>query len=85
LVARDVRTSRRRRGWTQADLARRAGVSRHVIGRIERDETTLDVDVLLRIAIALGRRLEIRFGRDAQEEPADAGHLAIVRAPDPPG
>ena len=76
-VASDVRTSRRRRGWTQAGLARRAGVSRHVIGRIERDETHLDVDVLLRIAIALGRRLEIRFGRDAQEEPADAGHLAI--------
>ena len=76
-VARDVRTSRRRRGWTQADLARRAGVSRHVVGRIERDETHLDVDALQRIAVALGRRLEVRFGRDPQEEPADAGHLAI--------
>ena len=39
--------------------------------------TRLDVDVLQRIGVALNRYLEIRFGRDALEQPADAGHLAM--------
>jgi hypothetical protein len=52
-------------------------MSRHIVGRIERGVTRLDVDALQRIGIALNRFLEIRFGRDALEQPADAGHLAM--------
>ena len=33
--------------------------------------------MLQRIAIAFNRPLEIRFGRDVLEHPADAGHLAM--------
>jgi transcriptional regulator with XRE-family HTH domain len=73
----DVRQSRQRRNWTQEELADRAGISRHVVGRIERATTRLDIDALQRIGMALDRRLEIRLGRDALEHPADAGHLAI--------
>jgi transcriptional regulator with XRE-family HTH domain len=73
----EVRRSRERRNWTQRDLADRAGVSRHIVGRVERGTTLLDMDVLQRIGIAFNRRLEIRFGRDAFEHPADAGHLAM--------
>ena len=35
------------------------------------------MDVLQRIGVALNRYLEITFGRDALEQPADAGHLAM--------
>jgi len=52
-------------------------MSRHIVGRIERGVPPLDVDALQRIGIALNRFLEIRFGRDALEQPADAGHLAM--------
>jgi hypothetical protein len=52
-------------------------MSRHIVGRIERGVTRLDVDALQRIGIGLNRFLEIRFGRDALEQPADAGHLAM--------
>jgi transcriptional regulator with XRE-family HTH domain len=76
-IGSEIRQSRQRRNWTQAALAERAGISRHVAGRIERGVTRLDVDVLQRIGVALNRYLEIRFGRDAMEQPADAGHLAM--------
>jgi DNA-binding XRE family transcriptional regulator len=76
-LGREVRSSRQRRGWTQQQLAERAGLDRQVISRIERAVVRLDVDLLQRIALALGRPLDIRFGRDATEETADAGHLGI--------
>jgi transcriptional regulator with XRE-family HTH domain len=76
-IGAEVRQSRLRRAWTQAALGERAGMSRHIVGRIERGVTRLDVDALQRIGIALNRFLEIRFGRDALEQPADAGHLAM--------
>lgn len=77
LIGAEIRQSRERRNWTQEALAERAGISRHIVGRIERGTTRLDVDALQRIGIALDRRLELRFGRDALEHPADAGHLAM--------
>jgi hypothetical protein len=40
-------------------------------------KTRLDVDTLQRIGVAFGRRLEVRYGRDSLDEPADAGHLAM--------
>jgi transcriptional regulator with XRE-family HTH domain len=76
-VGREIRAARLRRGWTQAQLATRAGVGRQVIGRLERAVTRLDVDVLQRIGLAFGRRLEITYGRDPTELTADAGHLAV--------
>ena len=73
----EVRASRLRRHWTQQHLAELARVDRQIVGRIERATTRLDVDVLQRIGVALDRYLDIRFGRDALEHPADAGHLAM--------
>ena len=73
----DIRESRRRRHWTQAQLAERAGIDRQVLGRIERGSTRLDLDVLQRVGLALDRRLDVSFGRDPFEATADAGHLAM--------
>lgn len=76
-IGREIRASRERRAWTQAELAARAGIDRQVVSRMERAATRLDVDVLQRIALALNRPFDVRFGRDPDEAPADAGHLAI--------
>jgi transcriptional regulator with XRE-family HTH domain len=76
-VGGDIRVMRLRRKWTQRELAVRADVGRLVVGRIERGQARLDVDVMERIALALGVALAVGFGRDAREDLADAGHLAL--------
>jgi transcriptional regulator with XRE-family HTH domain len=68
---------RERRGWTRAELARRAGIGRMVESRVERGITYLDLDILQRIGLAMDRPLVVTFGRDVLEGPADAGHLAM--------
>lgn len=73
-----VRTARRRRGWTQRELGRRAELAQQTISQIERgDGATLSVAAWKRVAVVLELPFEVKIGRDALEEPADAGHLAI--------
>jgi len=72
-----VRAARERRGWTQEQLAARAGVGRLVVGRLERGEGRLDLELLQRVAIGLGVPLAMSLGRDLDAGPADAGHLLI--------
>jgi transcriptional regulator with XRE-family HTH domain len=76
-VGAEIQVMRERRGWTRIELARRAGLGRMVVGRIEAGATNLDLDALQRLGVALGRPLLVTFGRDVQEAPTDAGHLAI--------
>ena len=76
-VGAQVKAMRTRRRWTQRQLAAAAGVGRMVVGRIERGETAIDLDLLERLAIALGVTLTVSFGRDPREEVADAGHLEM--------
>jgi transcriptional regulator with XRE-family HTH domain len=73
----EIRSMRERRGWARTELAARAGVGRMVVSRVERGATNLDLEVLQRIGIALGRATGVTFGRDILEAPADAGHLAV--------
>jgi transcriptional regulator with XRE-family HTH domain len=59
-----LRALRRRRGWRQADLGRRAATSRSTIGRIERGEFVgLLIDTLRAVAGAVGARLEVSLRR----------------------
>jgi len=64
----EVRDSRHARGWTAGDLATRASVSADVVYRIESGESC-SMDACARIAVALGRRLQLdlvdRRRRDA--------------------
>jgi putative molybdopterin biosynthesis protein len=53
---------RRERGWSQADLAERSGVSRAGISAIETDRLVPSVAAALRIAAALGQSVEALFG-----------------------
>jgi len=50
-----IRELRTRRGWSQAELGRRAGVHASTVNRVERGETTtLSLGNLERLARALG-------------------------------
>ena len=74
----DVRDSRVRRHWTQRELAARAGMSQSGISELERGlGGSLSLATWERLAVALDRQLGVRFSRDPQEEPVDAGHLVV--------
>lgn len=73
-----VRRARKRRNWTQRELARRVGVDQTTISRIERGEgATLSLVVWQQVASVLGLPHDLKLGRNALEAPDDAGHLDI--------
>jgi transcriptional regulator with XRE-family HTH domain len=53
-VAENLRRLRRQRGWTQEELAHRAGLNRNYVGMVERSENAATLDTLERLAAALG-------------------------------
>lgn len=57
---------RQERGWTQAELAQRAGLKQSAIARIEGGDSVPRVDTAMRIAKALGMKLD--FVRPGQEQ-----------------
>jgi len=62
----------------QVDLGERAGLSQPTISQLERgDGGTLSLESWAQVAVALDLPIDIALGRDALEEPADAGHLAL--------
>ncbi|HWQ22809.1 MAG TPA: helix-turn-helix transcriptional regulator [Gaiellaceae bacterium] len=61
LVGREVRSSRRAVGLTQAELARRLGTSPSYVTNVEAGRLNLTVGQLARIADALGADLHISF------------------------
>ncbi len=63
---RDYRTSR---GWSQAELAGRAGVSRAAVSAIEIDRLVPSVAAALALATALGCTVEALFGATATVDP----------------
>lgn len=62
-IARWVRSTREQRGWSQAELARRAGTTQSVIGRLESatDVREPSLGFLGRLATALGFELSLSF------------------------
>jgi transcriptional regulator with XRE-family HTH domain len=76
-LGRDVRGCRRRRHWSQQELADRAGLGASMISRLERGVVRVDLEMLERIGMALGVALVVAFGRDRLEDVADAGHLKV--------
>lgn len=76
-IGRDVRSMRLLRGWTQTDLAERAGIGRMMVVRIEAGSAGLDAEVLERLGASFDVPVFLGFGRDAVADIADAGHLAM--------
>jgi transcriptional regulator with XRE-family HTH domain len=54
-----IRTTRRRRGLSQARLARRIGTQQSAISRLEADEVSPSVETLTLLMRAMGEQLEI--------------------------
>lgn len=55
---RTIRRARRAKGWTLKDLAKKTGVSYVQVSRIERGRRGTSLEVLTRIARALGLKQE---------------------------
>ena len=53
-IALRIRELRKRKDWSQAELARRAGVNSSVVNRAERGETDITMSTLEKMAKALG-------------------------------
>ena len=62
------------RGWTQADLALRAGVSRQTINAIETGKFDPSLPVAFRLARLFDLRIEDVFFDDGAEPLASGGH-----------
>jgi len=70
-IAREIIRLRVERGWTQEQLAQKAGTRQANISRLENAVGTPSVSLLLRVAKALEARLCIRLeGRQQQSQPA---------------
>ena len=73
-----IRRARQRRKWLQREVARRIGVDQATVSRLERGEgATLSLVTWQQVAMVLDLPFDLKIGRDAFEEPADAGHLDI--------
>lgn len=73
--AAQIRAERAAKGWTQDDLAKRAGIGAKTLLRIENGQTVGNVSQVADICQALGltfvefaRRAEVRARFDAEEE-----------------
>lgn len=74
----EVRSSRRRRRRTQAQVGALAGLSQSSISRLERGlGGGLTLDTWQRVGLVLGRPLVVGLAREVDDEVADAGHLAV--------
>jgi transcriptional regulator with XRE-family HTH domain/predicted RNase H-like HicB family nuclease len=83
-----LRRARHAAGFTQAELARRAGLSQPQLAKLESPDSNPTLDTLDRVAEALGVRLTLRFepraeavarkGRRARYDPASGGGALLV-------
>lgn len=78
-LAQRLRAEREARGWTLAELAKRSGVSRAMISRVERGEASPTAALLGRLSGAFGLTLSVLLAR---VEADAAGRL--LRAADQP-
>jgi transcriptional regulator with XRE-family HTH domain len=82
-IGRIVRTLRRRLGWRQIDLAKRAGVSQQAVSLVETGQCRrVSIDALERILGALQAEVElvVRWRGGEIDRVVDAGHAVVVAA-----
>lgn len=63
VLASQLADMRHARDWSQDDLARRAGVDRKTVNRIEKGHFSPSLDTLVRLSVALGCRLSDLVGK----------------------
>jgi transcriptional regulator with XRE-family HTH domain len=76
-----IRALRRRRGWTQAQLAAACGISRALVSKLEVGRSgSMQLDVLALIASGLGARMNVRISWHGEEldRLLDRAHAQLV-------
>ena len=76
-LAMRIRLEREQRGWSLADLAQRSGVSRAMINKVERGESSPTAALLGRLSGALGLTMSTLLAR---AEAASGGRLPSARS-----
>jgi transcriptional regulator with XRE-family HTH domain len=79
-----IKTERENNRWTQAELARQAGVAKQVVSNIERGSVTASVNTLAAVAHALGMTIHdvinVGFGTlTTEEQELAASSLSLLR------
>jgi transcriptional regulator with XRE-family HTH domain len=73
-----IRSARKRRQITQSRLAEQVGISQSEVSRLELGGgRAVPIATWVAVADAVGLRSRFELARDWQEQPVDAGHLAI--------
>src|SRR5437773_786776 len=73
-----VLAARRRRGWTRLLVGEKVGLGPTRIGQVERGQGAgVSLELWYALGHALGMPLRVELGKDATEQPLDAGHLAM--------
>ncbi|MFN0194655.1 MAG: helix-turn-helix domain-containing protein [Aestuariivirga sp.] len=70
VVARNLRVMRKQKGLSQDELAFQAGINRNYVGQIEREEKSPTVDMIEKLADALGADAELLFVRRSRSSKA---------------
>lgn len=63
IVARNLRQIRHAKGLSQEELADRAGINRNYVGMLESEQHAATVDMLEKLAVALGVEPAVFFDR----------------------
>src|SRR6188472_3363686 len=80
-LGQDLRLLRRRKGWTQTQLASAAGTTRWFVSEIERARAgRVNLDVVARLVAALGGFLSVRvlFQGEGLDRLRDRAHARLV-------
>jgi len=84
MIGHQIRRLRKRRGWTLAELAERAGTSAPTVHRYEGGWDRFELATLRRIGAALGARVEVRLvdgvGPEAGRGPLSPRRVAAILA-----
>jgi putative transcriptional regulator len=64
MLKNDLKAKRAERGWTQAELAERVGVSRKTINTVENGVFVPSTVLALKLAAAIGKPVEALFALD---------------------
>ena len=95
-IGRQVRSLRRAGGWTQAEVAEAAGISRQLLSRMERGTVQGQLATLLAVVTGLGGEIVVAerasdevditglAGMSAAPPPMPTGDLPAVPASEPP-
>lgn len=84
-----IKEARRARGWSQAELAKRAGISQQAVQRYESGEREPRVSSVIAMASALGVTLSYLLGLDSPDgsgiTPDESRLVAMYRSADTRG